>query len=305
MKKKFVLIDENLVDEDYAQISVLQRGFLYGDGLFETCRIWQGEILNFRKHEERMARGLDLLRFPSDIIDFSKLKNAIKNLIETNEICDGLLRINVSRGLGGSGYLPAKVQKPLIVAQTMPLRALPNKISIGISKYLAFHQIKLAESSSARFGIKSMNSLPYILNKIEADQSGLFDLLMLDESGIVCETSASNIFWIKDNKIYTPADHLPIVHGCVRETLCEANNLKIEKIDGKIDELINADEIFLTNAANLVIGVNELVFEDWLIKKSQIKTSSRKFKKIGDIFIINFEQNFSQNLSQEIMNYLV
>ncbi len=104
-----------------------------------------------------------------------------------------------------------------------------------------------------------MSALPYVLAKIEAEEQKSFDAVMLSDKNFVAETSSANIFWVKDGKIYTPHESCGIVLGCVRERLLKMPELKIKKVKAKISALKNADEIFLTNSAYLVILVDEFL----------------------------------------------
>jgi branched-chain amino acid aminotransferase len=243
--EKFVLKNQQLLSEKQASISLHERGFLFGDGLFETCKVVDGQIIDFDLHQARIIKALKLLKFSAEISDLEK--NSYR-LIKKNSLKDGILRISISRGIGSRGYLPTYESKALIIIETFLNRDLPKKICLGISKI-----------PTPGIAFKPMSAMPYVLAKIEAEEQKLFDCVMLSDKKFVAETSSANIFWVKNNVIYTPHESCGIVLGCVRERLLKTKEIKIKKTKAKISALKNADEIFLTNSAFLVILVDEFL----------------------------------------------
>lgn len=258
---KYILKNNNLIKDKEALISINERGFLYGDGLFETCHIFNQRIINFNNHIQRIKIGLDTLKIKTDL---DNLEKNCYRLIKKNQIKNGLLRISISRGIGSIGYLPKNNCKPLTIIQTSKITQTPSKIILGISSIKA-----------PSIPFKSTNSIPYILAKIEAKQRNLFDVIMLDEKNNICETSSANIFWIKNKKIFTPSDECNIIKGCVRSHLLNLKQLKINQVKTKISHLENADAILITNSRFLIKSVDELV-----IIKNNIKFKKNFNKKI-------------------------
>ena len=256
MSKKYIYQNHRLIDEKQAKISIHERGFLFGDGFFETCKIINGEIFNFKAHERRINKALKYLKFSAKIND---LEEKSLKLIKENKINNGILRISISRGIGSKGYLPTYESESLVIIETLETRKLPTNIKLGISK------IKTPE-----IPFKSMNSIPYILAKIEAKKQSCFDVVMFSKQGFVAETSSANIFWVKNGKIYTPHESCGLVLGTIREKLLKIKDLKIKKTKAKISTLKNAEEIFLTNASNLVISVDQ--FDKRKLQKTYAKT---------------------------------
>lgn len=244
--KNFVVINDQIIEETQALISIKDRAFLFGDGIFETCKISDGKIRNFQAHQNRIKLGLKTLKFFADISDLEKKS---QQLIAQNHIKNGLLKINISRGSGSLGYLPTNDSQALILIQTFAPRKLPEKISLGISSY---------QTTPQSFG-KTLNALPYVLSKIEAQEKNLFDGVLLSAKKFVAETSSANIFWVKNGKIFTPKISCGIVAGTVRQQLLKIAPIKIFEVAAKISALKNADEIFLTNAAFSVISVDEFM----------------------------------------------
>lgn len=243
--KKYVFKNQNLVEEKKATISIRERGFLFGDGIFETCKIINGKIFDFDLHEARIHRALKLLKFSAEISDLEKKSY---QLIKKNSAENGILRISISRGIGSVGYLPTHESAALVIIETFLDRKLPKKIRLEISKI-----------TTPGIAFKPMSAMAYVLAKIAAEEQKSFDVVMFSDKNFVAETSSANIFWVKDGKVYTPHESCGIVLGCVRERLLKMPEFKIKKAKAKISALKNADEIFLTNSAYLVISVDEFL----------------------------------------------
>jgi aminodeoxychorismate lyase len=254
--KKFIIKNSRLVAEKNASISIRERGFLFGDGMFETCKVINGKILDFNLHQARICKALETLKFS---LDTKNLEQNCYKLIKKNSLSDGILKILISRGRGSRGYLPTSESRPLVIIETSENRALPQKISLGISKIV-----------TPGNAFKSMSAMAYVMAKIEAEEQGVFDCVMLSSDGFVAETSSANIFWVKNDQIYTPDESCGMVQGCARERVLKSSKIEIKKVRAKISDLENADEIFLTNSAFLVIPVDE-----FLGKKLQTKWSKK------------------------------
>ncbi|MBP7709896.1 MAG: aminotransferase class IV [Rickettsiales bacterium] len=258
--QKLILKNHQLVAEKQAQFSIDERGFLFGDGIFETCKIFNGKIYDYKAHEDRIEAGLKALKFSAEI---KNLEKEALQLIAKNKIENGILKILISRGIGSAGYLPTYESKALIVAQTFAARELPKKITLGISKITA-----------PKAFAKTTNSLPYILTKIEATEKKLFDCVMLSDKKFIAETSSANIFWVKNGKVFTASKSCGALLGTVRKKLLKISPVKIFETEATAAALKKADEIFLTNSSFLVLPVDE-----FLGRKLQ-KNFGNEFKKL-------------------------
>ncbi len=243
---KYIIKNHQLIPEKQAQVSINERGLLFGDGIFETCKIFNGKIYDFKSHEARIKEGLKLLKFSAKISD---LESDAKKLIKKNELKNGILKISISRGIGSLGYLPTYESEALIIIQTLEERKLPTKITLGISS------IKVPSNYFA----KSMNALPYLLTKIEAKENNFFDCVMLNEKKFISETSSANIFWVKNGRIFTPSKSCKMLRGTIRKKLLKISPIKILEKSSRISALKNADEIFLTNSSFLLLSVDEFM----------------------------------------------
>ena len=244
--ENYIFKNHQLIQEKQATISIKDRGLLFGDGIFETCKIVNDKIRNFKAHEARIKEGLKTLKFSAEISELEK--NSLQ-LIKKNKIENGILKIIISRGSGSLGYLPTYESEPLILIQTFLPRELPKKITLGISS-----QVTPAKNLG-----KTLNSLPYVLAKIEAVENKLFDCVMLSPQKFIAETSSANIFWVKNGRIFTSPKSCGIVCGTTRSLILKNSPAKIFEKAAKISALKNADEIFLTNAASSVLSVDEFL----------------------------------------------
>jgi branched-chain amino acid aminotransferase len=260
--KKFVLINNKLIAHKEAKISINQRACLFGDGLFETCRIANGKIYNFTAHLNRINAGLKALKFSCDITNLEKQSY---RLIEKNQIKNGILKIAISRGIGSQGYLPTYESHCLTVIQTSQARKITaKKISLGIGSN------KKPPQNSLPISCKTMQALPYILNKIEAQERDLFDCVMLSQKDFISETSSANIFWVKDKQIYTASDKCDILLGTIREKIISNKKFGVKKVEETIAALQKADEIFLTNSTQLVLAVDEIIIGKKVLKLEKV-----------------------------------
>ena len=260
--KKFIFKNQQQVEETQAQVSINERGFLFGDGIFETCKIFNGKIYDFKAHQNRAINGLATLKISADISNLEK--NSLQ-LIKKNQVKNGILRFSISRGIGSLGYLPTNESEALVIIQTLEERAFPKKISLGISSQVA----------PKNLGFKSMNAMPYVLTKIEAKEQNLFDCVMLCTKKFISETSSANIFWVKNGEIFTSSKACDILAGVIRAKLLKISPIKIQEVEMKISALKNADEIFLTNSSFLLLGVDE-----FLGKKLQKNLSNHLLKAL-------------------------
>ena len=229
-------------------ISYHDRGFRFGDGIFETIRVLNYTPYLLQYHIERLRTGLKILKI---IIDIELIKSNLLKLIEINNHMDGIARIIVSRGIGSFGYLPLNNIKPTIILETAPLVICDKqKVDVCISSF------EKTSPRSIPTGVKLLQGLNSILAKIEATEQGVFESLLLNHKGEICEMSSGNIFWVKDKKIYTPSVDCGLVNGVIRQRIIELFPVIIGKF--QLYELLSADEVFMTNVSWIVLTVNKI-----------------------------------------------
>jgi len=264
---------------------------MFGDGVFETCHISNQQILDFSLHLTRLKSSLNFLEIAAKIDDLTQKSY---QLIKKNNIKNGILRINISRGQGSIGYLPKKNIKPNIIIQTKKLQKIKDqkispKISLGISKKITLNSI----SQISQY--KTNNSLNYILAKIEGQKNGFFDNILLNEKQDICETSSANIFWCKDNKIYTPSLNCGILNGTKRQRIikiCRQQNMSLEEGKFNLKDLKNCQEMFISNSSFLILEIDEINIGDNIIKTKTNEISS----KILKIFRNDYKNTYTSGI---------
>lgn len=266
---QYCFINGNLTPSDQAFISVDERGFLFGDGIFETCRISNQKIYNFEAHFERLKSGLEAIKIDFDFAKnqrFSRdsLENDIQELISKNNLPNGLVRIYVSRGQGSFGYAPKANISPLIIIQTKELPQKPEKpVDLWISK------ITKISAKSLPVNYKLAQGLNSTLAKLEAQENNCFDSILLNDLDQICETSSANIFWVKDDILYTPHKNCGILLGTVRQKIINLSPIEIREITANLEELLHADEIFISNVSYGVLQVGNIYPQNKTLKNQK------------------------------------
>jgi branched-chain amino acid aminotransferase len=279
----YINIDQNLLPENQALISVKQRACRFGDGIFETCKVVSGIIYNFEAHLMRIEAGLKAIKINFDI---TNLKNSCYQLIKKNNLINGSVRISISRGLGSAGYLPLAIQPLLIIETDSTVNPLPASVDLWQSSYTKI------SAKSLPINYKLSQGLNSTLAMIEARENNCFDALMLNDSGQICEAASANIFWIKDEILYTPADELALL-GTTRDKIISLSELKVKKVMVRFDELILADEIFITNSRIGTLAVARIM-------PLNKKISGNNKNSIGK----NYSEIFKNLLNQDIFDYV-
>jgi len=245
----YIILNHMLVQAEKALIPVSDRGFRYGDGAFETIAVQGGVPYRIEWHLSRLKKGLEAIRIGTEI-DF--LWDECRILLHANKVQDGLLRIQVTRGSGGRGYLPSDNVISTCVVETLPTVTIPSEpVSLMASSYT-----KIPAATLPTY--KHCNGLSATLARMEATDYDCFDALMLGEGGSVAETSSANIFWVKNKKLFTPKLECGALSGSVRSVLLERSPYPAEETRATVATLASADSVFITNVAWKVLAVNEL-----------------------------------------------
>ena len=255
-----IWIDGKMLPEEDAKIGVLDHGLLYGDGCFEGIRVYNGRIFKLQSHLERMWQSAERIRldlpFTHEVI-----AAAVRETVEANGITDGYVRVVFTRGVGTLGLHPFLCPKPtvFVIADTIKLYP-PELYEEGMKIIVADRPRIPRECLDPQ--IKSLNYLNNILAKIEAIDAGVLEALMLNIDGWVSECTGDNIFVVKDGKLSTPPVDAGILDGITRRfvmnELCPALGLPIEERMMRLEEVLDADEVFLTGTAAEVIGVSQV-----------------------------------------------
>jgi aminodeoxychorismate lyase len=251
-----VFLNGQFVAESQAVISVFDRGFLYGDGLFEGIRIFNGRLFRWKQHLERFQRGANFLRIA---VPFSAeaLEEFANRLISENQMPNSLLRLTLSRGVGARGYSPKNAERPTLVMVTYPMAAVEPSKPPAWRIFISSFRLPAGEPL-ARF--KNLNKLPQVLARAEADAEGADEALLLNSDGYVVEGSTSNLFWSRNGTVCTPplpSGILPGVTRAVVMELCGKAGIGTREENIAPEELHKMDGAFLSLSSS---GIAEVAF---------------------------------------------
>jgi len=258
-KELLVYIDGEYYPKSQAKISVYDHGLLYGDGVFEGIRAYNGIVFKLKEHIERLYRSAHAIMLQIPVSKEEMIKIVLETL-RRNQLRDAYIRLVVTRGVGDLGLDPRKCQKPsiIVITDTITLHKSEAKEK-GVTAMLTW--VKRDPVDATTHEIKSLNYLNSILAKIEANIYGVDEAICLDKNGYICEGAAENIFIVKNGKIYTPPSYSGALPGITAETVKElAKSLGYEVIEKNITpyELFTADEVFFTGTAAEIIPVREI-----------------------------------------------
>ncbi|RWZ60862.1 branched-chain-amino-acid transaminase [Halobacillus fulvus] len=259
MSSQWIYLGGEYVDKNEAVVSVYDHGFLYGDGVFEGIRVYEGNIFKLDEHLNRLydsAKSI-MLHIP---YEKEELEEIIAETVRKNQLETAYIRVVVSRGAGNLGLDPASCSNPKVVVIAEALALFP--------KELYERGVRLASVSSRRNRpdvlppqVKSLNYLNNILVKLEANQAGVDEALMLNDQGYVTEGSADNIFIVKNGTILTPPTYLGALEGITRNAIIDIakdKGYEIKEQPFTRHDVYVADEVFLTGTAAEVIAVVEV-----------------------------------------------
>jgi len=246
----WIYLNDAFVQRDKAVISVFDHGFLYGDGVYETLRAYNGRIFMLSQHLARLQRSGNLigLDIPIPEKDWPALLN---EAIRRNGLTDAYLRITVSRGEGAIGLDPSLCRRPTVVIMAMPFQRYPSDLFREGVKLIIAH-VRRNPASALSPQIKSLNFLNNILAKREALQAGAFDALMLNVEGHLTECTTSNLFFVRTGRLCTPSVACGILDGITREVvllLSREQGIPAEEGVYEAEALRQAEECFLTNTS--------------------------------------------------------
>lgn len=254
-----IWIDGKYYDRETAVISVFDHGLLYGDGVFEGIRAYNGRIFRLDAHLERLYDSAKAICL--DIpLQRGEMEAMVQATYSKSKMQDSYIRLVVTRGPGDLGLDPRKCSRPTVICIVDTIRLWPqDRYDGGLVCVSAATPISHKENLSPR--IKSLNYLAHILGKIEGIAANVDEVIMLDSAGYVAEASGMNLFSVSDHTVRTPPPYSGILRGVTRDAVLElaheAGYTTLEIPQNRYD-LYTADEVFLTGTAAEVIGVTKL-----------------------------------------------
>jgi len=254
-----IYLDGQFVDEPDAKVSVFDHGLLYGDGVFEGIRFYNGRVFLLDEHLDRLydsAKAI-LLAIP---LERSVLREAVLETCRQNNLRDGYIRLVITRGKGDLGLNPIKCSKPTIFCIATSIELYPEKC---YTDGLRVNTVPTQRVSPAALSpaIKSLNYLNNILAKIEGNLYGAQESIMLNAQGYIAECTADNLFVVKQDKVFTPHVSDGALGGITRRLMFQlAREMGREILEANLTryDLFVADELFATGTGAEVVPISEV-----------------------------------------------
>ena len=251
-----IFIDGKYYNERDAKISVFDHGLLYGDGVFEGIRAYHGRVFKLKEHIDRLfysAKAI-LLEIP---MSHAQIMRAVIETCRENKIRNGYIRLIVTRGAGTLGLNPRSCKRPSVIVIAGSIQLYPpafyqrgmDVVTVPTTRNL---------HSALNPAIKSLNYLNNILAKIEANNSGVEEAVMLNAEGFVAECTGDNLFIVKNGELFTPPLSAGALYGITRQTvieLAQESGVKVTEPNLTRYDLFNADECFLTGTGAEIVPV--------------------------------------------------
>ncbi len=254
-----VYLNGAFVPKEDAKISVFDHGFLYGDGIYETMRAYGGGFFLLPEHLKRLQRSADAvsLRLP---LPLEKIAETLYEALRVNKLQDAYVRLHISRGPGEIGLDPALCPEPTMVItaklfKDYPVEYYERGVSLAIVATRRNHPLALDPA------IKATNFLNNILAKIESIRAGAYEGIMLNWEGLVAEGTICNIFHVKSGVLHTPHLKTGILDGVTRALvldLAQKAGLSISETAVRPQDLLDADECFITNSTMEIMPVTQI-----------------------------------------------
>jgi len=251
-----IYVDGKFYDERHAKVSVFDHGLLYGDGIFEGIRIYHGRVFKLREHLDRLfysAKAI-LLKIP---LTHAQLLQATLETCRRNKLRDGYIRLLVTRGVGTLGLNPNRCLNPSVIIIADKIQVYPPALYARGMDIVTVPTVRNLHSA-LNPAIKSLNYLNNILAKIEANNAGVEEAVMLNADGFVAECTADNLFIIKDGKLSTPPLSAGALYGITRQVVMELAaqaGVAVSEPNLTRYDLFNADECFLTGTGAEIMPV--------------------------------------------------
>jgi len=261
----YIFINGRFVIEQKARISVKDRGFLYGDGLYETLRGYKGNLFMLDAHIKRLFHSLKVLKY-SIPFDEEYLKGAVSRTVRKNNLirCDAYIKIIVTRGIYNGEFHFSSICRPNLIIIAEKVKPYPQEDYIeGVD--IISSSIRRPSVGRSLYSHKLLNYFENIFAKDEAHSSSAQEAVFLTVDHLVLEGASSNIFFVKRGTVYTPPVTQNILPGVTREVvinICRENMIKVRERKIHYRDIINADEIFKTSSVAGIVPVKKI---DWFV----------------------------------------
>jgi len=254
-----VYIDGKFLPKEDAKISVFDHGLLYGDGIFEGIRLYEGCVFRLDEHLERLEMSAKAIALALPWTR-REIAEVVCESCRRNNLTNGYIRLVVTRGVGDLGISPKTCPRPTLICIADKISLYPEALYTTGMKIITSPTRRMSPAALPPM-VKSLNYLNNVLAKIEAQQHGYHECIMLNEQGYVAECTGDNIFLIHKGRLITPASHSGALVGITRQAVLDvARELKLPVVETNVTryDVWNAEECFLTGTAAEVIPVIEV-----------------------------------------------
>ncbi|MCF7956182.1 MAG: branched-chain-amino-acid transaminase [Phycisphaerae bacterium] len=251
-----IWMDDRLVDEADAKVSVFDHGLLYGDGVFEGIRVYGGKIFELEAHLKRLYESARVIRLEIGM-DVKDLAAATEKTVAANGIDDGYIRLVITRGIGDLGLNPLICENPRVIIIAASIQLYPAELYAKGLKVVSVSTIRCHPLALAP-QVKSLNYLNNIMAKVESIDHGADEAIMYNHLGYVAEASADNVFIVKDGVVKTPPTEAGSLGGITRGVVIRlAREMGYEVVEQNLTrvDLYVSDEFFMTGTAAEVIAI--------------------------------------------------
>lgn len=274
----YVFLNGHFVPEEEATVSVLDQGFLYGDGIFESFRSVGDRLYQFPAHFQRLVQSAEALNYS---LAFSRqdLETILLDLRNRNKLTNAYFRVTITRGRGQIGFQRSLGNDLTCLVLAREFQGFDESFyRDGIALRVAQTRRNAPEAINPK--IKSISNLNSLLGKLEARAAGAFEVIMLNNKEQICEGAASNIFWTRNNWVFTPDASTGLLEGVTRSTimrLCEERmNLRVIPGEYYLQDLKFSDEVFITSTSLEVMPVVRV--DDFTINQGLVGPIAHKLR---------------------------
>ncbi len=282
-ERPLIYVNGQMLPKSKAMVSVYDHGLLYGDGVFEGIRVYKGKIFKLKQHMERLWRCAEAIRLTIPI-SVDEMVDVQRRCVRENNLSDAYIRLVITRGYGTLGLDPRKCPVPGVICIADQILLYPPEFyETGMGVVVANRPKTPIACLDPR--VKSLNYLNNILAKVEAIEAGCHEAIMLSTDGWVTECTGDNIFIIKNGELFTPPSDVGLLQGVTRQfvidDLSRRCGLKCTEKMMRIEEVLAADEVFLTGTAAEIIAVTKI--DDKVITDGEGAVTNRLRMKFREI----------------------
>ena len=253
--KRIVYLNGEYLPEDEAKISIFDRTVLFGDAIYEVAGVIDGKLIDFDSHMQRYYRSLAELDIPAPL-DRDEILNAFRKLVELNQVTEGLVYLQVTRGEADRDFVWRGELKPTVFMFTQHKLSTDNDAANTGVRLQSVDDIRWA-----RRDIKSVNLLGQVLAKKAASDAGAYEALMVDTDGYITECGATSFFIVTGELLLTRPVSNDILSGITRKALvalCNTHGIRLVETRFSLDEALQADEAFISGASSYVLPVVQI-----------------------------------------------